>query len=59
MKPYIKALFATFLLIPVFTGLAEDKKDLPNFVIFNLDDSGCSDFSPFENTGHDLEHDRG
>jgi hypothetical protein len=29
MKPYIKALIATFLLIPVLTGLAEDSKDLP------------------------------
>jgi len=56
MKPYIKALFATFLLIPVFTGLAEDRKDLPNFVIFNLDDSGYSDFSPFGNTAYSTPH---
>ena len=56
MKPYIKSLFATLLLIPVFTGLAEDKKDLPNFVIFNLDDSGYSDFSPFGNTAYSTPH---
>ena len=56
MKPYMKSFFATLLLIPIFTGLAEDKKDLPNFVIFNLDDSGYSDFSPFGNTAYPTPH---
>ena len=31
-------------------------KDLPNFVIFNLDDSGYSDFSPFGNTAYSTPH---
>ena len=48
MKPYIKALFANFLLIPVFTGIAEDKKDLPNkdlpnIILIMVDDMGFSD----------------
>ena len=56
MKPYIKSFFATLLLIPIFTGLADGKQDLPNFVIFNLDDSGYSDFSPFGNTAYSTPH---
>ena len=45
MKPYIKSLIATFLLIPVFTGLAEDRKDLPNVIIIFSDDQGYGDLS--------------
>jgi len=43
MKPYIKLITATLLLIPVFTGLAEDKKDLPNIILIMVDDMGFSD----------------
>ena len=43
MKPYIKSIIATFLLIPVFTVLAEVKKDLPNIILVMVDDMGFSD----------------
>lgn len=43
MKPYIKSLFATLLLIPVLTGLAQGKKDLPSIILIVVDDMGFSD----------------
>ena len=43
MKPYIKLITATLLLIPIFTGLAEGKKDLPNIILIMVDDMGFSD----------------
>ena len=43
MKATTKSIIATFLLIPVFTGLAEDKKDQPNIILIMVDDMGFSD----------------